>query len=64
MQTIPRTTITTIQVRADVVIENVVTRDHFDGQPCRRKATAGISSAVLKTCAAMNRRRITLVEGD
>jgi hypothetical protein len=33
MQTIPRTTITTIQVRADVVIENVITRDGFDGRP-------------------------------
>ena len=33
MQPIPRTTITKIQVRADVVIENVITRDSFDGTP-------------------------------
>ena len=33
MQTLPKMIITKIQVRADVMIENVVTRDHLDGQP-------------------------------
>jgi hypothetical protein len=63
MQTIPRTTITTIQVRADVVIENVITRDCFDGSPMPPEGDGWHLVRRLKDwCHEW--RRITLVEGD
>ena len=63
MQTIPRTTITTIQVRADVVIENVTTRDGFDGRPMPPEGDGWHLVRCLKDwCHEW--RRITLTEGD